>query len=116
MRGISFALLADVDERFQSIHSRGLPPAFTGGAEQRLPMPPPCFLIIYGGDSGVFLHRYTINGECAGDTWHTDQAEAEAQATFEYGSALGEWEAFTSENEDPVAFVIRSIRSDEERD
>lgn len=40
---------------------------------------------------GVYLYRFTAEGEDAGDTLHESFDDARHQADFEYTSALGEW-------------------------
>lgn len=40
---------------------------------------------------GVFLFRFSADGQVVGDTWHMSVEEAKEQAIYEYGALLGEW-------------------------
>lgn len=53
--------------------------------------PRPEVVFIDDSKSGWFLFRYTYGGEFAGDTWHQSLEQAKDQASYEYGSSLGEW-------------------------
>lgn len=39
----------------------------------------------------VMLYRYCGDGEFCGDTWHASLEDAQHQAEYEYGKALGPW-------------------------
>jgi hypothetical protein len=54
-------------------------------------MPSAHFLTIEPTDEGFFLFRYAEDGADAGDTWHRSVEEANGQANYEYGNALGGW-------------------------
>ena len=73
-------------------HYRGLPPELTKGKDSREEMMLPVFLLLDEKPSeGVFLFRYDAQGNCVGDTWHQNVAEAKEQARFEYESVLSKW-------------------------
>lgn len=57
--------------------------------------------------TGVLLSRHTAHGELGGDTFHASVAEAMAQATAEYGEALGAWEPVPDTETDAHAFAVR---------
>jgi hypothetical protein len=72
-------------------------------------MPSPDFLVINVTPEGVFLDRFTRDGETAGDTWHPTVAEAKEQAVHEYGTEVTPWFEIPSELESPadiLAFVL----------
>ncbi len=51
----------------------------------------PRIVLIHSDESGIFLDRYTHDGQPAGDTWHSGIEEAKEQAAEEYDGMLGEW-------------------------
>jgi hypothetical protein len=59
-----------------------------------------------GRKPGVFLARFTKDRKFAGDTWHANQAEAEEQALFEFGSDLGEWHDVPPDIGEEVGFAL----------
>ena len=73
--------------------------AGAAGVEQL--MPPAQLVLLEVQDAGYcLLYRYTLDGTFAGDTWHPSRREAEDQAQFEYGIALGDWFELVSPDED----------------
>lgn len=40
---------------------------------------------------GIFLFRFSADGQVVGDTWHMSVEEAKEQAIYEFGDLLGEW-------------------------
>jgi len=42
-------------------------------------------------DSGYYLFRLDINGECVADTWHATEEHAKRQAEFEFGTIESDW-------------------------
>lgn len=72
----------------------------------------PHFLVIDGDmpkpDTGVYLYRYRVDGECVGDTWHPTIDQAKEQATFEYGDLLQEWQEIPSDV-DMVSYGIERL-------
>jgi hypothetical protein len=68
-------------------------------------MPWPAFLLVEHRPDGIFLFRYTAEGEYAGDTWHQSHEEAIGQARFEYGDLVGDWLPVPPEVRDVVAFA-----------
>jgi hypothetical protein len=44
-------------------------------------------------DGSAQVYRYTADGAFGGDTWHESEADAYHQLDFEYGEALGPWQA-----------------------
>jgi hypothetical protein len=71
-------------------HYVGLPPEIAPGAFMS-DLPQARFIVLQTADSGVFLNRYSEEGEFAGDTWHIDEDEALEQAAFEFGVKPEDW-------------------------
>ena len=94
-------------------HYRGLPPELTGGKDTRQKMGPALFLVIKEEKSGIFLYRYSANGNCVGDTWHMSVDEAKDQAAYEYEGLVGKWSNVPPEVDDVVSFGL--ARSKEAR-
>jgi hypothetical protein len=75
-------------------HYQGLPPALTGGDDQRVELPRARVVVLEESDQdGAYLHRYDEFGKYITDTWHETIDDAKDHASFEYGSALGVWSA-----------------------
>jgi len=89
-------------------HYRGLPPELTGGQDLREQMEAPALVAIEEKPDGVFLFRFTANGEVVGDTWHMNVEEAQQQARFEFGELLSEWKAVPPDVHDVAAFGLRN--------
>lgn len=88
-------------------HYSGLPPEVTDdGQDTRTMMPWPAILLINEEDSGVFLYRFTADGEYAGDTWHQSLDDAKHQAEFEFAPHYSEWIAVPRDVEDPLAYAV----------
>jgi hypothetical protein len=87
-------------------HYRGFPPELTGGEDLREQMPPAAVLLIEPKPSGIFLFRFTANGQVVGDTWHETVEDAQHQATFEYENLVSDWIAVPPDVEDVVAFAL----------
>lgn len=64
-------------------------------------------LLVSGGDPGAMLFRYTAHGEFSGDTWHANAADAQDQASYEYGEALGPWEEVPRDVTDAHAYAVK---------
>jgi hypothetical protein len=64
-------------------------------------------LLVADGDGGAMLFRYTAHDDFGGDTWHATVAEAQEQATYEYGDALLPWIDVPDEVTDAHAFAVR---------
>jgi len=54
---------------------------------------------------GVFLFRFTADGQIVGDTWHRTIAEAQEQAHFEFPGLLSTWKSVPA-GQDLVAFGL----------
>jgi hypothetical protein len=78
-------------------HVLGMPPMAPGEPDTRTQMPAADLLVIEERPEGVFLFRYTSDGEFGGDTWHLSVAEARDQAAHEYGDRVGTWQALEGE-------------------
>ncbi|MCA8971435.1 MAG: hypothetical protein KDC95_16705 [Planctomycetes bacterium] len=63
-----------------------------------VPCEPPVTLAIVEEGGAFSLFRLDSTGRCVADTWHSTQADAMAQAEFEYGVALHEWVSDPSES------------------
>ena len=48
-------------------------------------------VVIEASEDGVYLYRYSANGDFGGDTWHESVEDAKHQAAFEYADLLSEW-------------------------
>jgi hypothetical protein len=88
-------------------HYWGFPPELTSGENLREQMPFPAVLLIETDPDGVFLFRFTADGQVVGDTWHETIEDAQHQATFEYENSLSDWIAVPPDVEDVVAFALR---------
>jgi len=102
------ALLRRTRRRFKTRHLVGLPPELTGGVDTGYPLPRAEVVVLETRPEGVFLVRFTRDGEFAGDTWHPTADEAHGQADFEFGDALGPWKDVPDDASDPVAFALSS--------
>jgi len=78
----------DATSQFISAHH---PAKADTGRDNPAGFPQPEVLFIDDSKSGWFLFRYTHAGQFAGDTWHQSLEQAKDQASYEYGSSLGEW-------------------------
>lgn len=90
-------------------HFVGIPPEVTGGRNYRKPLPHPDVLVIEEQASGVFLFRYTRDGDFGGDTWHMTVDDAKEQAEREYEGIVGEWRQVPPETTDAVAFALSQM-------
>ena len=90
------------------IHYGGLPPQLTGGQDLRKRMKAPVLLVIEEKSEGVFLSRFTADGQEVGDTWHRSAEEAQEQARFEYGELLGDWKLVPADVDDVVSFGLNA--------
>jgi hypothetical protein len=64
-------------------------------------------LLVADADPGAMLFRYTAHGDFGGDTWHASVEEAQEQAAYEYGDALGVWIQVPDDIADPHEFAVR---------
>lgn len=90
-------------------HFLGLPPELSDGEDTRQELGPARFLVTEEGPDGVFLYRYSIKGECVGDTWHQSVDDAKHQATYEYEGLVGEWFEVSPQIVDVVNFGLAQI-------
>jgi hypothetical protein len=90
-------------------HYWGLPPELTGGKDLRGMMDFPAFVTIEETPDGVFLFRFTANGQVVGDTWHMTVEEAKEQAQFEFGDLLSDWESVPADVKDIVVFGLNEL-------
>lgn len=93
-------------------HATGLPVELANGIGASAPMPWPCVVLIHRNGSGIFLDRYTRDGQPAGDTWHTSLQEAKEQAAEEYNGMLGRWVEVPNDIPDDlvVAFALENSK------
>ena len=63
-----------------------------GELEEIAKLPLSAWVEIEEGESGVYLYRYSANGECVSDTWHASVNEAIEQAEFEFDIKRTDWE------------------------
>jgi hypothetical protein len=61
-------------------------------------------------DGSTYLYRLTRSGTHCGDTWHPSQEDAQRQASYEYGDALGEWQRIPDIVRDPQEFAASVAR------
>lgn len=92
-------------------HYQGLPPQLTDNIDRREAHPQPKVLLIRANKSGIFLERFTSNGELTGDTWHMSVEDAQEQAQFEYQVPISQWKEIPLEQKDPVAFALKALAS-----
>jgi hypothetical protein len=78
------AVVGTIADWKQTIHSWGL------GSEKQF-MAFPDVVLAEGDTASVMLYRYRCDGEFCGDTWHATLGDAQGQAEYEYGGALGPW-------------------------
>ncbi len=96
------ALVGVMTHERRTVHTAGFPLE----PEKMLPFPD-VVLVVADGDGGAMLFRYTAHEEFGGDTWHPSVAEAQQQATFEYGDALLPWIEVPADVTDAHAFAVR---------
>lgn len=89
-------------------HYLGMPPELTGGKDLRESLKPADLVVIEEKEDGVFLIRFTADGEDVGDTWHMTVEDAKHQAQFEYGDLLAEWIEVPADVENAVSFGLNS--------
>jgi hypothetical protein len=89
-------------------HYIGFPPAITDGEDTRQQLPGATLLVILEKGSGVFLVRFTSDGEFAGDTWHETIDDAKHQAEFEFGDGISAWHMIPPEVDDVVAYGLQA--------
>ena len=69
-------------------------------------MEAPALVFIEEKSDGVFLFRFTANGQVVGDTWHMTVEEAKQQAHFEFPEVLSGWISVPADVENVVAFGL----------
>lgn len=104
-----FASVSPQEQAPRTRHFSGFPPEVTGGRDHRTELPPARVLVIEESPDGFMLYRYTVDGHCAGDTWHSDLDHAIHQAQHEYADALGEWRPVPENVEDAVVFALAAV-------
>jgi hypothetical protein len=88
----------------ETVHSWADP----GGAKRFMAFP---HVVLAEGDSAsVMLYRYRCDGEFCGDTWHESLQEAQEQAQYEYGPALGNWSTVPRDAADASRYAITYAR------
>lgn len=95
-------------------HFEGLPPELQehGAVRREMPTAALALLVIDSDASeGVMFYRFSRDGADAGDTWHPDLEEAQAQAMFEFGPALGGWIELPEDTQDPAVTARRFLLS-----
>ena len=98
------ALVGANEGRRQAAHTGGHPPI---DEEKLLPAADVLLLVAAESDSDAMLFRYTAYGELGGDTWHATVADAQAQASDEYGDALLPWEEVPDDITDAHGYVVQ---------
>ncbi|MCC7038637.1 MAG: hypothetical protein IT560_15220 [Alphaproteobacteria bacterium] len=75
-------------------------------------MNPPHFLILEGDNSstGAMLYRFESNGECVGDTWHSNLNEAKKRASTEYEGLANNWQEIPDDC-DMVEFGLSQFKA-----
>ena len=92
----------------------GLPADLGGNSAELQPMPFPDVLVLFEEpDGSVFLYRMTRSGQFGGDTWHQSVDDAQAQAEFEYGRLMDEWQPIPVEAEDPIDFAVAAVNDEQ---
>lgn len=85
---------------------RGLPPELTDGNDRRELLETPALIAIEEKTDGVFLLRFTADGQVVGDTWHMTVEEAKEQARFEFGALVSDWTSVPAHVEDLLSFGL----------
>ena len=101
-RFVILALIGAVEGERRAAHTAGYPL----DPSKMLPLAD-VVLLVSGGDPGAMLFRYTAHGDFGGDTWHATAADAQEQASYEYGDALGPWVEVPRDVTDAHAYAIR---------
>jgi len=70
-------------------------------------MQAPVLIVIEEKPDGVFLFRFSTDGQVVGDTWHMTVEEAKHQAQFEFGDLLSDWKSVPADVEDVVSFGLK---------
>ena len=97
------AAVGAIVDRNQTIHSWGL-----DSAKQFMAFPN--IVLAEGDAASVMLYRYRCDGEFCGDTWHPSLRDAQGQAEYEYGEALGPWMPVPPDVADAHEYAIRFAR------
>lgn len=94
-------------------HVVGIPPGLQDTLCSPSPqlLPWPRVLVLRERPDGVFLERWTATGAYAGDTWHASVDQAYQQAQYEYGDALGAWQAVPVDVQDVVQWLHHQQRT-----
>jgi hypothetical protein len=103
-----FSVVKGVRPGPQTRHYEGLPPELTDGVDSRRELPLADVLIMEEKPEGVFLYRYTEQGQFGGDTWHQKVDDAVAQSEFEFGLSPDDWKPIPEGVEDGVQIKQRS--------
>lgn len=70
-------------------------------------LPLPVVVVLETFERGdAMLTRYDVRGEFCGNTWHTSEDTAEAQARTEFEGALGAWSEIPP-GADPIEHLLR---------
>ena len=101
-----FAVVPNSTLPTQVKHYHGAPPAILGNPDIRRELGSPRFLVVEEKNDGIFLYRYSANGECVGDTWHMTLADAQHQAEYEYNELALHWREMPENIEDVAAFGL----------
>jgi len=92
----------------RTTHYVGLPPALTGGDDQRQRMPGTRIMFLEElPEGGFLLVRFSSDGVFAGDTWHETASDLKDAAQWEFDRNV-EWHPLPP-LEDPVSFVLNSL-------
>lgn len=66
--------------------------ALRTGACRATALPLPAVVLLEACERGdAMLTRFDVRGDFCGNSWHTSESAAEAQAGVEFGEALGPW-------------------------
>lgn len=90
-------------------HYVGLPPELTSGKDTRQQLGTPVLLLIEDTHEGVFLFRFSSEGDEVGDTWHQTIDEAKAQAHFEFGDHISSWKVVPEDIQDVFAYGLKTL-------
>jgi hypothetical protein len=66
----------------------------------------PIVLVIEEKPEFVYLHRYTPEGQCIGNTWHRTVDGARQQAGVEFNDYSLDWALVPSDVDDVVSFEL----------
>ena len=100
------ARIVKIVEQPLVVHFMGLPLELTQQRDERIPLPYAYILLIAEKADGIYLFRFTKEGDYAGDTWHQSIFDAQRQARYEYQVQAIDWHPIPQNVTDALLFVL----------